>query len=92
LVLTKDNSSYRNFDFERKKGKPGVDPSYSNSNIKQEREIAGYDDWTPVELVRRRARLVEWISNRWKTQDVEVKTSIEEGDDFSDKVALEIDE
>lgn len=93
LVLTKDNSSYGRVDFERKKGKPGVDrPCYANSNIKQEREIASYDDWTPVELVQRRERLVKWIGTRWKTQDVEVKTAIEDADNFTDKVALEIDE
>lgn len=68
LVLTLNNSNYRNFDFERKKGSPGVSPSYCDSPIQQERRISRYKDWTKTELLERRAELVEWITQRWKTE------------------------
>lgn len=67
LVLTHDNASYSNFEFERKKGKPGESPSYSNSDIRQERRLAVFADWTPQEFERRRAELIAWINLRWKT-------------------------
>ncbi|HVX91021.1 MAG TPA: HNH endonuclease family protein [Candidatus Paceibacterota bacterium] len=67
LVLTQNNSNYLNFEFVRKKGLPGQSPSYSNSDIRQERKISGYSDWTPKEFGERRKDLVEWINERWKT-------------------------
>ena len=67
LVLTHNNSSYSNFDFARKKGQPGQSPSYSNSDIRQERKIAAFADWTPKEFGERRNELVAWIDQRWKT-------------------------
>jgi hypothetical protein len=69
LVLTQNNSNYLNFDFTRKKGKPGVSPSYSNSDIRQERKIASFDNWRPDDLKNRRAEISEWIVQRWKTPD-----------------------
>jgi hypothetical protein len=68
LVLTQDNSSYRNFEFSRKKGMPGQGPSYSNSDIRQERKISSFPDWTPKEFAVRRSELVTWINDRWKTE------------------------
>lgn len=68
LVLTLNNSNYLNFDFARKKGSPGVSPSYCDSPIQQERRIARYADWTKKELLERRAELVEWMNSRWKTE------------------------
>ncbi len=68
LVLTQDNSSYRNFEFDRKKGKQGLSPSYSNSDIRQERKISSFPDWTLKELKERRSELVAWINDRWKTE------------------------
>ena len=67
LVLTRDNSSYSNFEFSRKKGAPGFSPSYSNSDIRQERRVARYADWTRHELVERRLELTGWMNDRWKT-------------------------
>ncbi|MBL0286753.1 MAG: HNH endonuclease [Bacteroidetes bacterium] len=46
LVLTKDNSRYKNFDFERKKGNQQSEYCYLKSDIRQERKIAEYDEWT----------------------------------------------
>jgi len=46
LILTKDNSHYLNFDFDRKKGEAGAGHCYSNSDIRQERKIAEFDNWT----------------------------------------------
>lgn len=70
LVLTQNNSNYRNFEFSRKKGEPGQSPSYSNSDIRQERKIAGFSDWSLKEFQERREVLQAWISLRWKTEGV----------------------
>ena len=69
LVLTQNNSNYLNFDFTRKKGKPGVSPSYSDSDIRQERKIANFDSWLPDDLKKRRTEISDWIIQRWKTPD-----------------------
>ena len=68
LVLTQNNSNYLNFEFTRKKGTPGQGPSYSNSDIRQERKISSFSDWTPKELMERRDKLQAWINQRWKTE------------------------
>jgi hypothetical protein len=65
LVLTKDNSRYSNFEFERKKGSAGVGFCYSNSDIRQERKIAEFDDWTPENRNKRRLELTSWIIKNW---------------------------
>ncbi len=65
LVLTKDNSRYSNFEFERKKGVAGSGYSYSNSDIRQERKIAEYNDWTFANCKKRREELVIWIIKNW---------------------------
>lgn len=74
LVLTKDNSRYRNFEFQRKskglndKGERISEFYYLNSDIKQEREIADknkYEDWTPENCKKRREVLTKWIIENW---------------------------
>lgn len=65
LVLTKDNSRYSNFEFDRKKGIAGSGFSYSNSDIRQERKIAEYDDWTPDTCKKRREELTNWVIKNW---------------------------
>lgn len=69
LVLTQNNSSYLNFDFMRKKGHLGISPSYSNSDIRQERKIASFDDWRLEDLQKRRTEMINWIVLRWKIPD-----------------------
>ena len=81
LVLTQDNSSYRNFEFLRKKGNPGQSHSYSNSDIRQERKISSFLDWTPKEFKERRIELVAWINDRWKTEGSQVAAMLEVGDE-----------
>ncbi|WP_169629247.1 DUF262 domain-containing protein [Ferrimonas kyonanensis] len=78
LVLTKDNASYSNFEFQRKKGAPGVSPSYSDSCIKQERKLAQYSDWTPETLMQRRQELESWILGRWQSRYQEQVTEPEQ--------------
>lgn len=68
LVLTQNNSNYWNFEFSRKKGTPGQSPSYSNSDIRQERKISSFPDWAPKEFMERRSELVAWINDRWKIE------------------------
>lgn len=65
LLLTKDNSRYSNFEFERKKGTSGSGYSYSNSDIRQERKIAKFEDWTPENCKKRRVELIDWIVQTW---------------------------
>ena len=72
LVLTQNNSNYSNSDFLRKKGTPGQSPSYSNSDIRQERRVARFSDWTRVEFIERRNELTTWINERWKTEGTSI--------------------
>ena len=65
LVLTKDNSRYSNFEFERKKGAAGIGVSYANSDLRQERKIAEYNDWTPENCRKRRDEIIRWITKNW---------------------------
>jgi len=65
IVLTKDNSNYSNFEFVRKKGNSGTGYCYSNSDIRQERKIAEFEDWTAASCRERKNTLVEWIIERW---------------------------
>ena len=65
LVLTRDNSHYSNFDFERKKGSAGTGHCYANSDIRQERKIAEYTNWTIDSCKNRRLLLENWITSRW---------------------------
>lgn len=65
LVLTKDNSRYSNFDFDKKRGIAGSGYSYSNSDIRQERKIAEYNDWTAESCKKRKDELVSWIISTW---------------------------
>ena len=77
LVLTQDNSSYWNFEFSRKKGQPGQSPSYSNSDIRQERKLSQFSDWTRKEFDQRRGELVRWIDQRWKTESSKSAMTLE---------------
>lgn len=81
LVLTRDNANYSNFEFARKKGKIGSGICYCNSHIKQERDIAAYDDWTKDTLTERRNKLETWILERWKTVDVLPASNVHEDAD-----------
>lgn len=70
--MTKDNSRYSNFEFDRKSkginnnGEKVYEFYYSNSDIKQERKIAqDFDDWTPENLNKRRLELTSWIIANW---------------------------
>jgi len=85
LVLTQDNSSYQNFEFERKKGRPGESPSYSNSDIRQERKISRFPKWTRKEFGERRDELLTWINQRWKTEVIATATPIEVVDEADEE-------
>jgi hypothetical protein len=65
IVLTKDNSHYLNFEFSRKKGSAGVGHCYANSDIRQERKIAEFTEWTAESCKQRKETLCEWIIGRW---------------------------
>jgi hypothetical protein len=65
LVLTKDNSRYSNFEFQRKRGNAGTGYCYANSDIKQERSIAEYEAWNKESCLKRRKQLENWILDNW---------------------------
>lgn len=84
LVLTQNNSNYLNFEFLTKKGQIGKSPSYSNSDIRQERKIAIFSDWTPTEFEERKRELAEWMHERWKTnlsQETSTLEVVDEADE-----------
>lgn len=84
IVLTRDNSSYKNFEFSRKKGKVGSGVGYSNSDIRQERKIASYHDWTADEFMDRRKSLEKWMLQRWSTIEVTPADNVDEDADVED--------
>lgn len=65
LVLTKDNSHYLNFEFSTKKGRAGAGHCYANSDIRQERKISEFKDWTAESCQIRRETFMSWIIERW---------------------------
>ena len=66
IVLTRNNSNYSNSEFENmEKGNSGVGYCYANSDIRQERKIAEFDDWTVENCKKRRESLIAWIISRW---------------------------
>ncbi|MDE0472796.1 MAG: DUF262 domain-containing HNH endonuclease family protein [Ekhidna sp.] len=79
IVLTKDNSHYLNFDFNRKKGNSGAGHCYANSDIRQERKISEFEDWTADSCKERRKSLISWIIERWGiNKHFEVPVDVEE--------------
>lgn len=89
LVLTQNNSNYRNFDFGRKKGTPGQSPAYCDSDIRQERRIARFADWTRKELIERRNEMTTWINDRWRSEgsgSAPVEEIDEENEDGTAKI------
>lgn len=85
LVLTIDNSRYSNFDFDRKKGVPGIGYSYSNSDIKQERVVAKYEEWNVENCTNRRNELTNWILANWGIESLlqtVIDVFIDEEEDF----------
>lgn len=66
LCLTYNNSSYRNFGFDRKKGVLGQEaPCYVNSALYQERALGEYTDWNKGSILNRRLKITDWAKKRW---------------------------
>ncbi|MDQ0968964.1 hypothetical protein QFZ20_004367 [Flavobacterium sp. W4I14] len=85
LVLTKDNSRYLNFEFNRKKGEAGSGFCYANSDIRQEREISDFSDWTSSSCESRRVKLLDWIVKTWgvdKHYEIILDEMVEEEEDL----------
>lgn len=76
IVLTFDNSHYLNFDFATKKGVSGNGHCYANSDIRQERKISEYQDWTQSECQNRKEALSKWICERWGICSVESEEQV----------------
>jgi hypothetical protein len=78
LVLTADNSSYGNKPFPDKKGAAGqTTPGYANANLRSERELARWDDWTPAAILERRERIVTWALRRWAVDDAPAAEAVD---------------
>jgi hypothetical protein len=70
LVLTNDNSVYSNHCFTRKRdGITGSDGKtthcYRTAVLKQEQELAAFEEWTPALLQQRQEILARWAMTRW---------------------------
>lgn len=85
LVLTKNNANYQNFDFEVKKGSAGRGYCYANSDIRQERKLAEYSEWTVQSCEVRRKVIVDWIVSRWGNDNFHTSiTSVEINEEDDD--------
>jgi len=66
LCLTYDNSSYKNKDFDRKKGKVDSDnPCYAKSILAQERILTKYEEWIVETIKSRRSEITDFAKRRW---------------------------
>lgn len=69
LTLTEDNSRLGRKPFPEKKGHPGQEQAcYFNSNLRVERGLAMFDDWTPSHIERRQQLMAEWAAKRWAVE------------------------
>lgn len=60
------NSAYGNKPFPAKRGDITWKPAcYCNSSLFQENALAEFQNWTPVNLRKRRKKLVTWALERW---------------------------
>jgi len=71
LVLTNDNSVYSNHCFDRKRdGITGPDGKtthcYRSSALKQEQELATFEEWMPARVQQRQETLAQWAMTRWE--------------------------
>jgi hypothetical protein len=91
LALTADNRSYSNKPFPVKRGVPGqvTPPCYANANLRNERELATWEEWTPESVLERRTRIVDWILDRWH---VEAGANERTADVPTDEVVQDTDE
>lgn len=67
LVLTLDNSVYSDKGFAGKRGNTtevGV-ACYATGKLRQERELAAFDHWTPETIIGRQRSLAAWAMERW---------------------------
>jgi hypothetical protein len=71
LVLTNDNSAYSNHCFTRKRD--GIIDAYGKTThcyrtaaLKQEQELAMFEEWTPALVQERQEILAQWAMTRWE--------------------------
>jgi hypothetical protein len=68
LCLTRDNSSYSNKPFPKKRGDASSDqPCYSTGSFLMERNLArDFTDWNEQTLLERRTKIIDWALKRWE--------------------------
>jgi hypothetical protein len=69
---------------------PGNGFCYANSDIRQERKISEFDDWTPAEAHIRRNELITWIIENWGMD--KYKNLESPGIDIEDEDDIEIND
>lgn len=77
IVLTENNPTYSNSDYIIKRGVAGEGICYANSDIRQERKISAFKQWTPVECKKRKKELSKWIMERWGNTPIHTDTIAE---------------
>lgn len=81
LTLTYDNSKLKNRPFNDIPHRAGKRGMYKESVLFVERQLGGYEDWTPDAVEERRSTLKAWAIGRWQTpapqfQDAEAEAPL----------------
>lgn len=77
LSLTVDNSAYGRKPFVDKRGDRKTQHAcYAQGKLFMERELARFDDWTPVEVESRTRSIRDWAVKRWHLDDTDLPVSI----------------
>jgi len=92
LCITFDNSHYSNKSFPDKKGSPGNGYCYANSSLFMERDLDQINDWTEVECMARRCKIIDWAKKHWHVEPILDSTLVPDNDDAYDDGIEYIDE
>ena len=66
LTITAWNASLSNKPFEKKReGDPDI-PAYEHSDLRIQRVLRDYSEWTPETIRAREDKIVEWALKRWR--------------------------
>jgi hypothetical protein len=88
LTLTYDNSALGNKSFPEKKGSVNRPSCYASSKLYIEQQLAGYDEWTEVEIIARRQELANWAMGRWHVEPVDLAQPSPETEAIAGQIRL----
>lgn len=89
LVLTYDNSSYSNKDYQKKRGIPGQRSPrcYFTAPLRSEVDVANrYETWTPQTLRERQELIARWAMERWHVEPPEDEDLRATEDEIADEI------